>query len=65
MGIFNWTDETRMTFGKYKGEKMANVPDDYLIYLYNKDWVSGGLKEYIEENLGHLIDKTDEKGVEL
>jgi uncharacterized protein (DUF3820 family) len=32
----NLTDESIMTFGKHKGEKLANVPDDYLIWIYGE-----------------------------
>ena len=28
------TDESPMPWGKYKGEKMANVPASYLLYIY-------------------------------
>jgi len=30
------TDESPMPFGKYKGTEMANVPADYLMWLYNQ-----------------------------
>lgn len=29
-----FTDETLMPFGKYKGEKLINVPASYLLWLY-------------------------------
>ncbi len=45
------TDESIMTFGKYKGEKMANIPADYLLFLYENSKVYGDIKEYIKENL--------------
>lgn len=47
MGIF--TDESPMPFGKHKGEKLANVPADYLLYIYGISY-SQGLKDYIDEN---------------
>lgn len=28
-------DESIMPFGKHKGEKLANVPADYLLWLYD------------------------------
>jgi len=30
------TDESPMPFGKYKGEKMANVPASYLKWIYDE-----------------------------
>jgi uncharacterized protein (DUF3820 family) len=30
------TDETIMTFGKYKGQKLCNIPDSYLIWLHSQ-----------------------------
>lgn len=45
------TDESIMPFGKYKGEKMANVPADYLLWLYQNSNVFGDLKAYITDNL--------------
>ena len=50
----NITDDTIMWFGKYKGTKLANVPDEYLLYLYNNNKAYGKLKEYIENNLDNL-----------
>ena len=47
-------DESIMPFGKYKGEKMANVPPDYLIWLYDNAKVYGGVKDYIKENMNVL-----------
>jgi uncharacterized protein (DUF3820 family) len=45
------TDESTMPFGKYKGQKMANVPADYLIWLYENNKCSNDVREYIEDNL--------------
>ena len=56
------TDESPMPFGKHKGEKMANVPASYLLWLYD-EWTapnprfgfsSKEVKEYIEDNLDVL-----------
>jgi len=44
------TDESIMTFGKHKGTKLANVPPDYLLWLYNEGKLFENLKVYIEEN---------------
>lgn len=45
------TDDTPLWFGPYRGTKMANVPDEYLLNLYNSGKCFGNLKTYIEENL--------------
>ena len=47
-------DESLMPFGKYKGEKMANVPPDYLIWLYDNNKCYGQLKDYIFDNMDVL-----------
>jgi len=44
-------DNSLMPIGKYKGEKMANVPPDYLLWLYENGNIYGGLKQYIKDNL--------------
>lgn len=44
-------DNSIMPFGKYKGEKMANVPDQYLLRMYHNTDVYGSFKKYIEDNL--------------
>lgn len=43
-------DLSLMSFGKHKGEKMANVPPEYLKYIYEQGWAKGDLKKYIEDN---------------
>ena len=48
------TDESIMPFGKYKGEKMANVPPDYLLFIYDNGRLFCGVAEYIKENLDVL-----------
>lgn len=48
------TDESIMPFGKYKGQKLANIPADYLIWLHDNDKCFGELKQYIAENMDVL-----------
>lgn len=48
------TDNDRMPFGKYKNEKMANVPASYLMWLYNENKCSKEVRDYIEDNLDVL-----------
>lgn len=45
------TDDSIIPFGKYAGQKLANVPPDYLLWLYENDKCFGELKTYIKENL--------------
>ena len=47
-------DNSLMPFGKFKGEKMANVPADYLLWYYEQEWCKGELKNYIKDNLESL-----------
>jgi len=48
------TDESIMPFGKYKGDKMANIPPSYLLWLYENDKCYGDVKSYIRDNLDVL-----------
>ena len=49
------TDESLMPFGKFKGTKMANVPDKYLLYIYENNMCSDpAVKFYIKTNLDVL-----------
>ena len=43
-------DTDLMPWGKYKGEKMANIPAQYLLYLLENHSCAGEVKEYILEN---------------
>ena len=44
------TDESIMPIGKYKGQKMANVPSEYLLWLLENGNTYGELKQYLIEN---------------
>jgi len=50
------TDESRITFGKYKGVALANVPDSYLRWFYEINIAKKNfgfnllLMNYIEDN---------------
>lgn len=44
-------DDSLMPFGEFKGRKMANVPPDRLLWMYENMKLYGELKEYIEDNL--------------
>ena len=48
------TDNHLMPYGEYKGQKMANVPPEYLIWLYDNDKCSDEVYDYICDNLETL-----------
>lgn len=52
------TDESIIPFGKYKGEKLANVPASYLLWLYSEGYCQRELKKYIEDNMDVLKQET-------
>lgn len=43
-------DESIMPIGKYKGQKMANVPSEYLLWLLENGNTYGELNKYLIEN---------------
>lgn len=47
-------DQSIMPFGKYKGQKMANIPAKYLLWLYNEGCDHAAVKQYIINNLDIL-----------
>lgn len=48
------TDTSKMPFGKYMGTALADVSDDYLLWLYNNGKCSGELRQYIKENIKEI-----------
>jgi uncharacterized protein (DUF3820 family) len=55
------TDYDRMPYGIHKNAKMANVPAEYLIWLYDNDKCSGDVKDYIIETMDVLKQEIDNK----
>lgn len=47
-------DKSLMPFGKHKGTAMANVPANYLLYIYENMTLHDNLKNYIQKNLEGL-----------
>lgn len=47
-----YTDDTIVTFGKYRGERLGDVPGSYLLYLYeSQDGIQNPkLLKYVEDN---------------
>ena len=54
-------DNSLMPFGKHKGEKLANVPASYLLWLLTNDLRAGPLRSYILENEQGLMAETNKK----
>jgi len=44
------TDQSLMPFGKHQGEKLANVPARYLLYIFENFTLHDNLKAYIKKN---------------
>lgn len=45
------SDNSLMPFGKYRGEKMANVPPEYLLWIFENNKCTPDVAKYIAENL--------------
>lgn len=45
------TDNSIMPFGKYKGEKMINIPAYYLLWLFDNNKCFGEVEKYIKDNM--------------
>ncbi len=48
------TDESIMPFGRHKGEKLASVPPEYLLWLYDEGKCYGELRTYIADNMDSI-----------
>lgn len=48
------TDNSIMPWGKYEGFKMADIPADYLIWLFENHKVKGDIYFYIQDNMDTL-----------
>jgi uncharacterized protein (DUF3820 family) len=44
------TDQSKIPFGKHEGEKLANVPARYLLYIFENFKLHDNLKAYIKKN---------------
>ena len=49
------TDSSLMPWGKYKGEKMINIPADYLLWLLDNNKCAGEVRAYIVDNKDVLL----------
>ena len=61
MELKKLTDNDLMPFGKHKGVKLANLPADYLFYMYDADELFGAIKEYVEDNYEALEKEISEQ----
>lgn len=56
------TDSSILQFGnKHKGKKLADVPDSYLLWIYENLNLPLDLKQYIESNLDAIKHNTKTK----
>ena len=54
------TDQSKMTFGKYKGTAIEDVPASYLIWIYDNKKCPKNYMEYIKDNLDELYQELKE-----
>lgn len=47
-------DNSLMKFGMHQGKRLADVPDAYLLWLYENDKAHGALRTYIADNLDSI-----------
>lgn len=59
MGYEKLIDDSKMPFGKHKGERMEDVPVEYL-HWYWHNGSPGNVKEYIAENMDALKHENDD-----
>lgn len=45
------TDISPMPYGVHRGERMIDVPESYLLYLWTSDKMTEPVREYIKENM--------------
>lgn len=57
-------DSSLMPFGKYKGQKLANVPASYMLFIYDNYELHDNLKEYIKKNKDVLLAEVKRTGRE-
>lgn len=52
------TDNTIILFGKYKGEKLVNVPAPYLMWLADQPYCQQDIAQYVQDNYRVLKSET-------
>lgn len=48
------TDESLMPYGKFKGKALKDVPDYYLMFIWENHDLKGPLYDYISTNLNAI-----------
>lgn len=54
-------DNSLMPFGKHKGERMQDVPAEYLLWLHDEGCNDPDVEDYIKENLDILNHEVGER----
>lgn len=57
-------DQTPMPFGKYKDTPMANVPDSYLLWLYNRIMMKSESGQPLNQDESRILSYIEDYGVE-
>lgn len=52
------TDNDTISFGKYKGKKLIDIPADYFLFLHSNKSASQDILDYIEDNLDALKEES-------
>lgn len=63
MNLDKLKDDSILDYGeKHKGKKLIDVPAQYFLYIYEKNFtMPASLKEYIEDNLDVLKKEMQEQ----
>jgi uncharacterized protein (DUF3820 family) len=57
-------DQDLMPFGKYKDTPMANVPDSYLLWLYNRIMMKQESGQPLNQDESRILSYIEDYGVE-
>jgi len=56
MTAFIPDDEYVLTFGKYKGKMLKDIPDDYLYWMHDQKCITHEvIRRYLNDNIGAII----------
>ena len=61
-----FNDRSKMIFGKYKGQSLASIPDEYLLWLHGQLEIkctpfATPLKIYLDENIEAIKQNINQK----
>ena len=57
-------EPTTIPFGKYKGEQITEIPDEYLEWLLDQDWFKDKFKSHYDTITAELTTR-QEQGTEI